>query len=128
MAIDAPVEIPLISLITSTSKEVLHALSTVGFIHLELPGTGLTQDDIDRAFKFSERIDSVPDVERQRYMIDDQGNGYLGINGSLDERTNKADLKESYIWGRYKGDESGTTQKLPPSVQKYKQDIVEFDN
>jgi isopenicillin N synthase-like dioxygenase len=126
----APLEIPLISLINSTPEEVLHALSTVGFIHLELPGTGLTQYDIDRAFKLSEHIHSVPIEERISFREDTNGNGYVGMKGSLDERTTKTDLKESYIWGRYKSNagESGTSQGLPNSIQKYRQEIVDFDD
>ena len=124
-------EVPLISLVRSTPEEVLHALSTIGFIHLDLEGTGITQNDIDRAFELSTLIHSVPAEERANSQKDATGNGYFGMKGSLDERaSSKTDLKESFVWGRYKSNagESETTQALPSSIQKYKKEIAEFDN
>ncbi|KAH8647292.1 hypothetical protein BX600DRAFT_443497 [Xylariales sp. PMI_506] len=126
----SPPEIPLISLLSSTPAEVLHALSTVGFIHLALEGTGLAQADVDRAFELSALIHSVPVEERAGFLKDERGNGYLGINGSLDERTQKADLKESFIWGRFssRAGETATTQRLPKNTEQYRQEIIDFDN
>ena len=124
-------EVPLISLIRSTPEEVLYALSTIGFIHLELEGTGINQADVDRAFELSGLVHSVSTEERTESLKDATGNGYFGMKGSLDERaSSKTDLKESFVWGRYKSSvgESETTQALPTSIQKYKQEIVEFDN
>ncbi|KAI1372061.1 hypothetical protein F4677DRAFT_463540 [Hypoxylon crocopeplum] len=123
-------EIPLISLVKSTAEEVLQALSTVGFIHLELEGTGLAQVDIDRAFQLSALIHSMPVGERAGSMHDARGNGYIGMRGSLDERVTKKDLKETYMWGRFDSnlDETETTQVLPPALQDHTQEIVDFDN
>jgi isopenicillin N synthase-like dioxygenase len=123
-------EIPLISLVKSTPKEVLRALSTVGFIHLDLEGTGLTQNDINQAFKLSSLIHSVSIEERAGSMKDPSGNGYFSMKGSLDERTSKTDFKESFVWGRFNSStgETGTTQGLPSSIQKHRQEIVDFDN
>lgn len=126
----APPEIPLISLVTSTPAEVLDALSTVGFIHLALDGTGLTQADVDRAFELSGLIHSVPSEDRAGFLKDAIGNGYLGMQGSLDERTTKTDFKEAYIWGRFKATEgvTGTTQTLPPTIEQHRQEIAGFDD
>ena len=124
-------EVPLISLVKSTPEEVLHALSTIGFIHLDLDGTGITQNDIDRAFELSALIHSVPTEERAGSLKDASGNGYFGMKGSLDERvSSKTDLKESFVWGRYKSaaGQTETNQALPTSIQQYRQEIVEFDN
>jgi isopenicillin N synthase-like dioxygenase len=129
MPADALPEIPRISLSSSTPQEVLQALSTVGFIHLELDGTGIPQTDIDRAFELSRLIYSVPHEERQRFWQDGFGNGYFGMKNSLDERTTKADLKETFTWGRYEACEgqSETSQVLPPSIQHYRNEMIEFD-
>lgn len=124
-------EVPLISLVQSTPEEVLDALSTIGFIHLDLEGTGIAQADIDRAFEVSALLHSVPAPERAESLKDAMGNGYSGMKGSLDERaTSTTDLKESFVWGRYQstGAESETNQILPAAMQKYKQEIVNFDD
>jgi isopenicillin N synthase-like dioxygenase len=122
-------EIPLISLVRSTPEQALRALSTVGFIHLDLQDTGIIQSDVDRAFELSNLLHSVPKVEKAGSIVDKRGNGYLSIKGSLDERKSKPDLKESFIWGRYKSvsGEFETTQKLPMSLQKYREELIEFD-
>lgn len=129
MAVGTAPEIPLISLTHSTPEEVLKALSTVGFIHLDLEGTGIEQSDIDRAFELSELIHSVPPSERKAYWKNESGNGYLGQQNSLDERTTKPDFKEQYTWGRFDASagESASTQILPPSVQKFRAELVQFD-
>lgn len=132
MAVDTllPPEIPVVSLVTSTPDDVLRALSTVGFILLEIEGTGITQVDIDRAFELSGLFHSVPVDERTPFLIDNRGNGYLGMKGSLDERkSGRTDLKESFVWGRFKAteDETGTTQVLPHCIQKHRQEIEAFD-
>ncbi|OAA59039.1 Oxoglutarate/iron-dependent oxygenase [Niveomyces insectorum RCEF 264] len=127
-------EVPLISLVRSTPKEVLQALSTIGFIHLDLDGTGITQADVDRAFALSSLIHAVPADERTTCLKDAAGNGYFGMTGSLDERArSQTDRKESFVWGR--GNSSGaaesettTTQPLPDSVQNCRQELAEFDN
>jgi isopenicillin N synthase-like dioxygenase len=123
-------EIPLISLVTSTPEDVLRALSTVGFILLDVQGTGITQDDIDRAFELSSLIHSIPLEKMTACFTDHRGNGYLEMKGSLDERkTGRTDLRESFVWGRFKSTEGEyeTTQALPSSIQMYKQEIVAFD-
>ena len=130
VSVTSPPEIPLISLVESTPQEVLRALSTVGFIHLDLQGTGLTQSDVDRAFELNKIIHAVPVVERAGALNDANGNGYFGLKGSLDERVSKPDLKESFFWGRFKSSagESHTTQSLPTTIEQYKEEIVAFDN
>jgi isopenicillin N synthase-like dioxygenase len=131
MAVDVepPLEIPLISLVKSTPEEVLQALSTVGFIHMDLDETGLTQDDVNQAFEILGQIHSVPVDDRADCLLDDIGNGYLSMKGSLDERTSKPDLKETFMWGRFNfnAGESQTSQNLPKSIVKYKEEIVAFD-
>ncbi|KFA52299.1 hypothetical protein S40293_00624 [Stachybotrys chartarum IBT 40293] len=124
-------EIPLISLSRSTPEEVLDALSTIGFIHLELDGTGITQNDIDRSFELSSLIYSVPSEERINCLKDAKGNGYYGLKGTLDERNpSQTDLKENFGWGRFRTSdgECETTQPLPPSVERYREEIIAFDN
>lgn len=124
-------EIPLISLSRSTPEEVLDALSTIGFIHLELDGTGITQSDIDRSFELSSLIYSVPSEERINCLKNARGNGYYGMKGTLDERNpSQTDLKENFGWGRFSTShgEFGTTQPLPPSVERYREEIIAFDN
>lgn len=124
-------EVPLISLRRSTPEEILHALSTIGFIHLELDGTGISQHDVRRAFELSTLIHSVPEGERIGALKDASGNGYFGMKGSLDERNpSKVDLKESFVWGRYSSSsgQTETSQNLPVSIQKHKREIVDFDH
>lgn len=123
-------EIPRISVLTSTPAEVFSALSTVGFIHLDLEGTGLSQKDVDRAFELSSLIHSMPRPERAPFTELANGNGYLKMRGSLDERTSKTDLKEPYVWGVFDSGagETATTQVLPPVVAGFRQEFADFDN
>lgn len=126
---NVPPEIPLISLLHSKPEEVLQALSTVGFIHLDLEGTDITQADVDRAFELSALLHNVPQAERSGSLKDDRGNGYFGMKGSLDERATGTDLKESFVWGRYMASagEKATTQSLPKAMKEYQDEIIRFD-
>ncbi|CAG9978665.1 unnamed protein product [Clonostachys byssicola] len=126
---NVPPEIPLISLIHSKPEEVLQALSTVGFIHLDLEGTGITQADVDRTFELSALLHNVPQTERSGSLKDERGNGYFGMKGSLDERATGTDLKESFVWGRYlaSAGEKALTQSLPKTMEEYRDEITRFD-
>ncbi|VUC31080.1 unnamed protein product [Clonostachys rosea] len=126
---NSPPEILLISLVHSKPEEVLHALSTVGFIHHDLEGTDITQADVDRAFELSALLHNVPQAERLASLKDERGNGYFGMKGSLDERATGTDLKESFVWGRYMSSagEKATTQSLPKAVKEYQDEITGFD-
>ncbi|KIW08092.1 uncharacterized protein PV09_01030 [Verruconis gallopava] len=123
-------EIPLISLVTSTPEDVLQALSTVGFIHLDLEGTVLRQEDVDRAFEISAIIHSIPMEDRRDSMLDARSNGYRGMIDSLDERSKKPDWKESFGWGRFEAGagESETTQVLPEALEIYKPEMASFSS
>jgi isopenicillin N synthase-like dioxygenase len=129
-AVHSAPEVPLLSLIKSTPKDVLDALSTIGFIHLDLDGTGLTQEDVDRAFQLSKLIHNVPLEDRVDLKLDPRGNGYMPMKGSLDERSSSVDFKEAYVWGRFKSSagETQTIQKLPKVVADLRHEIEEFDN
>jgi isopenicillin N synthase-like dioxygenase len=129
-AVHSAPEVPLLSLIKSTPQDVLEALSTIGFIHLDLDGTGLTQEDVDRAFQLSRLLHGVPLEHRAGLGLDARGNGYMPMKGSLDERSSSVDFKEGYVWGRFKSSsgETQTTQKLPDAVANLRHEIKEFDN
>ena len=126
----APPEVPLLSLIKSTPEDVLAALSTIGFIHLDLDGTGISQEEVDRAFQISNLIHSVPLDQRTDYTKDARGNGYFPMKGSLDERSSSTDFKESYVWGRFKAsaEETKSQQVLPDAIGALRDEIEEFDN
>ncbi|KAF2658051.1 Clavaminate synthase-like protein, partial [Lophiostoma macrostomum CBS 122681] len=122
-------KISRISLSSSTPRDVLQALSTVGFIHLELDGTNISQADVDRAFELSRLVYSVPHEQRQRFWKDKAGNGYFRLQNSLDERTTKPDLKETFTWGRYQAcqGQSATSQQLPSSIEHCRTEMIDFD-
>jgi isopenicillin N synthase-like dioxygenase len=122
-------EVPLLSLIRSTPRQVLEALSTIGFIYLDLNGTGICQAEIGRAFEISKLIHDVPLENREGHIKDARGNGYLPMKGSLDERSERADFKESYVYGRFKSSagELQTTQILPEAIADARPEIELFD-
>lgn len=129
MAADAsPPEIPLISLVKSTPADVLEALSTIGFLHLDLSGTGLSQDEVDRAFEISKTIHGVSLDQKESYGKDAWGNGYFPMKGSLDERSSSTDYKEAYVYGRFdsKAGQTKTVQIMPSSIDSLRSEVQEF--
>ena len=127
---NTPPEVPLLSLIRSTPEDVLAALSTIGFIHLDLDGTGITQHEVDRAFQISTLIHNVPADKRAEHTKDARGNGYFPMKGSLDERSSSTDFKEAFVWGRFKSGagEVKSVQTLPDAIGGFRTEIEDFDN
>lgn len=90
---------------TSTPADLLHAMSTCGFIHLSLDGTPLSMKDVHHAFSLSKKLfDELPLSARASCPQDVDYNGHtpLGLSKLTAEHGQKLpDHKEGFEFGRY---------------------------
>ncbi len=113
------------------ARALLEASRSLGFIYIK--GHGIPQNVIaaarSRAFEFFRS----PDVEKQRYSINERHRGWLSRGGAKMQDDAKADLKESFVWGYQ--DENGVTpcdhelrgpNQWPDFVPDMEQDAVDY--
>ncbi|EIM87583.1 Clavaminate synthase-like protein [Stereum hirsutum FP-91666 SS1] len=126
----APFEIPLIDLQSSTPADLLHAMSTCGFIHLSLNGTPLTMDDVRHTFALSKKLfDELPLSARASCPQDADYNGHVPLGKSklaAEHGQKLADHKEGFGFGRFDPPRTRSGQPLPTGFEVHREDLESF--
>ncbi|KAM0750482.1 Clavaminate synthase-like protein [Meredithblackwellia eburnea MCA 4105] len=123
--------IPLIDLSGPATPQELalqisDAVRTVGFLHIK--GLNVTPEQARRAFAISKELYDSPMEERAACPHDESDrNGHVAYKASrLAESKGAGDLKENFAFGRFNPPHTETQQRLPPVLQKHREELLKF--
>ncbi|KAI9898449.1 hypothetical protein N3K66_006809 [Trichothecium roseum] len=111
---------------TEVSKALVDAAEDHGFIYIKNIGRDISPEDIDGAFKTSEKIFGLPLEEKQKYAIGVDNRGWTGMHSEiLDPDSQKVgDFKEAFNFGEFK--DGKAQQPLPPAIAGDEEQIKKF--
>lgn len=121
--------IPLISLSKSVPADLLDAMATSGFLHLDLEGTNLSALDVQKAFDLSAYYYNIPEVERKRFPRDEDYNGLVALGNSAlaaEYGQSRADWKEGFGYGRFSPPKTRSDQALPAQMDSKREELQWF--